>query len=168
MVERASTSTRTPASMRRHTVTFSSHTVRGKQPGPFGTEPIQHGAPVDSTIPAPADLVPAHHVGGGGNVRRVGQNKVEALACYWFEEVAAMHRALNTVDPAVDPGGRDRAHRKVDRGNRGGTGPGGGQRKGASTRADIQHAASRRVTPSGHDVDQQGGITVGSIDPWRS
>jgi hypothetical protein len=79
-----------------------------------------------------------------------------------------MHRALNTVNPAVDPGGRDRTHRKVDRGNRGGTGPGGGQCKGTRARADIQHAASRRVTPSDHDVDQQGGITVGSIDPWRS
>jgi hypothetical protein len=140
--------------------------IRGEQAGRSGTEPVQHGAAVETTIPGPADPVPAHHVGGGGNVGRVGQDEVKVLACYWSEQVAAMHRATDTVDPAVDPGGRDRTQRKIDRGDRGGTGPGGGQREGAGARADIQDATSSRITARAHDVNQQGGITVGSIDPW--
>ena len=99
-----------------------------------------------------------------GTYGRVGQHEPEAAAGDRGEQVAAPHVHPRTGQPAVDPGGGDRAQRQVDGGDGAGTGLCGGDGQRAAAGADVEDVAVAGEAAAAHDAGEQLGVGLGAVD----
>ncbi len=143
------------------------HPLWSEQIGSFGAEAIHDQSPVQAPVPAAADPVPRQRIVGSRNVGRVGQDEIELLAGYRPTQVPPAHCARHPTQTAVKPRRSNRAQRQIHRSDRSRASPCGGQRQRPGASADIQHTAASRIATSVQNLDQERGVAVDRVHPWR-